>query len=57
MPTQEDLKRAVYDQQGMVNSLSKAKDPESKKALDLIKPQYEQNLSLYQQAVKKYKRK
>lgn len=57
MPTTQDLKKVVYDQQGMVNQLSKSKDPESQRALDLIKPQYEANLKLYTKALNKYKKK
>lgn len=55
MPTQDDLKNTLYQQQNMINDLSKATDPQSKKALEVMKPQYEQSLSLYTKALKKYK--
>lgn len=56
MPTLDELKKVVYDQQGMVNHLSKSKDVESQRALNLIKPQYEKNLDLYTKALNKYKK-
>lgn len=57
MPTTDDLKKIVMDQQGMVNQLSKSSDPGSQKALAVIKPQYEQSLDLYTKALNKYKKK
>ena len=59
MPTDvESLKQVTYDQQGIINQASKAPDdPVNQKILSLVKPQYEQNLSLYDKAVKKLKKK
>jgi len=58
MPKSVDqLKDVTYTQQGMVNSLEKSNDPDSKRALSILKPQYEKSLSLYDAALKKYKRK
>lgn len=57
MPTLDSQKAALYDQQGMVNALSKSKDTESQRALAVVKPQYEKSLDLYTKALQKYKKK
>lgn len=53
----DQLKDVTYTQQSMVNNLEKSPDAESKRALSILKPQYEKSLSLYDAALKKYKQK